>query len=186
MDLSVGKDSGGPKLTGWLAAVIIIPALTFIVYSDTFSYPFLFDDDLYIVRNPGIRSLGNIWPPAGTRFFGYLTFAINYSMGGLNTFWYHLTNYLIHVLNSLLVYILARLLFKTPAMQRSSIPSKGDISAPFALFVSTLFALHPVQTEGVTYITQRFASLAFLFYVTSAVLFLSWGGGGGGLGSRLS
>lgn len=180
--------------TGLITAAAVVSVLSFIAYSNTFSSPFLFDDDLYIVRNPGIRSLANIWPPTGTRFMGYLTFALNYASGGFDTTGYHAVNLVIHVLNSLLLYLLIRLIFLTPAMSGGGVgggaglptDSKlGEAAGPFALFVSTLFALHPVQTESVTYITQRFTSLAFFFYVLSVVLFLSWravsgreGGGG--------
>src|SRR5262249_51281659 len=83
-----------------------------------------------------------------------------------------LLNLLIHIANAFLVYILVLLLFKTPKMQSSS--SGPDRSFWIALSAAFLFVAHPVQTEAVTYIVQRLASFATLFYLLPVVLYLKW------------
>ena len=150
---------------------LVLTAATFAIYSQTFHFPLIFDDSIYIEKNLSVRNLSNFWPPAGTRYLGYLSFALNYHFGGLNPFGYHLVNVLIHAVNASIVFCLTLLTFRTPAMKRY----RGTSAAGPAIAVSLLFLAHPVQTQAVTYITQRFASLATLFYLLSLLLYLSAG-----------
>lgn len=148
-----------------------IAILAFIVYSNTFRAPFVFDDGMYITGNPEIRSLSNLWPLT-TRSLSYLSFALNFRFGGLDVFGYHLVNTAIHAANSILVFFIVSRTFETPWMKGA----RKDAWTAFgvALISSVIFAVHPVQTQAVTYITQRFASLATLFYLLSLAFFLSW------------
>ncbi|MBI5641948.1 MAG: tetratricopeptide repeat protein [Deltaproteobacteria bacterium] len=154
---------------GFIAAVLLIPVISFVIYSNTFSSPFQFDDYLYVISYNKNHPLSSFWPPTGSRYFTYLTFALNYSFGGLGTFGYHLVNVLIHSLNGIGVYLLVRETSKTPLLEGSGIPA-GSI----ALLSSVIFTAHPVQTEAITYVTQRFASLATLFYIFSLLAFIRW------------
>ncbi|MBI5642763.1 MAG: tetratricopeptide repeat protein [Deltaproteobacteria bacterium] len=158
--------------------VLALAAL--LIYSNTFSYPFVFDDGMYIVGNRGVHALSNFWPPVGTRYLGYLSFAVNYSLGGVDTTGYHIVNTFIHVLNGILVYLLVTLTFKTPWMEGAGIGDKKDAAFALALISSVIFIVHPVQTQAVTYVTQRFASLATLFYLLSLVLYIRWRASGNG------
>ncbi|MBI2340743.1 MAG: tetratricopeptide repeat protein, partial [Deltaproteobacteria bacterium] len=165
-----------------LKIFILLTLLVVLVYSNIFSAPFLFDDTGNIEGNPQIRDLANFLDPAGTRYVGFLSFALNYAAGGLNVFGYHLVNVLIHVANGFLVYVLVLLLLRLPAgsLEGSSInhqPSTIDhqrSSFPIALFTALLFLVHPVQTQAVTYIVQRFASLVTLFYLVAVVCYVKW------------
>lgn len=160
-----------------ILSALLITALSVVVYSNTFYSPFVFDDLIYILGNPDIASLSNFWPPEGTRYTGYLSFAVNYRLGGYEVFGYHAFNIAVHIVNGLLVYALARLTLETPLVKsRSGVKYAQTIPLISAL----VFALHPVQTESVTYITQRFASLAALFYILSLVLYIKWRLGSGG------
>lgn len=110
-----------------------------------------------------------------TRFIGYLSFALNYQIHGLDVTGYHIVNFLVHAVNAGLFYALVLLSFRTPILRSSSIaPFSGGI----ALFSSLLFILHPIQTQAVTYTVQRFTSLATLFYLLSTVLYVKWRVGG--------
>lgn len=150
-----------------------IAVLAFIVYSNTFHAPFVFDDGMYITGNPEIRSLSNLWP-LSTRALAYLSFALNFRFGGLDAFGYHLVNTAIHAANSLLVFFIVSRTFETPWM-KGALKERG---AAFGVaFLSTvIFVVHPVQTQAVTYITQRFASLATLFYLLSLGFYIAWRG----------
>ena len=145
--------------------------LGLIAYSNTFSVPFHFDDVLNIVNNPRLRDLSNFWPPSGARWFGFLTFALNYSLGGLDTTGYHIVNLAIHIINAILVYWLVLLTFKTPYFQQFTVHN-SRLTVPIALFSSMLFVSHPIQTQAVTYIVQRFTSLATMFYLLSIVMYI--------------
>jgi hypothetical protein len=178
-DKDTGKSPGygGGKssfFAGYTSAVafLLIAVTALAIYSNTFFSPFHFDDTGTIVENNKLRDLSNFWPPSGTRYIGFLSFALNYQVGGLEVLGYHLVNILIHIINGFLVWSLVTLTFKTPVMERSSANSK--LKYFIALTASLIFISHPVQTQAVTYIVQRFASLATFFYLLSLVLFVKW------------
>ena len=154
--------------------LFLIAFLGAAIYSLTFHVPFVFDDRTSIVENTVIRDLHRFLGPDGyhlhpRRFFGYLTFALNYRFGGLHVAGYHLVNLLIHLTTASLVYGLCRLTFRTPRMRESALAP----NAPYiALFAGLLFVAHPVQTEAVTYITQRLASLSTALYLLALVLWV--------------
>ncbi len=153
-----------------LISVFLIAVLGIIAYSNSFHVPFVFDDASSIVDNNVVHDVGNfLFNSAGysynpNRFIGYLTFALNYTWGGFDVTGYHIVNLAIHIINALLVYGLVVLTFKTPLMKGSSLAPRSRI---LAFFTAALFTVHPVQTESVTYIVQRLASLAALFYSAS-------------------
>ena len=154
------------------AALILFAAV--IPYLNTFHVPFLFDDVHTIVQNAAIRDLSYLWPPAGSRWFGYLTFALNYQVGGFAPEGYHAVNLVIHVLNGLLVYwIVTRILFLSLPPDAGHGSAQNEAHSRFvSLFAALLFVSHPVQTQAVTYIVQRFASLATLWYLVSWGLYI--------------
>src|SRR6266498_603770 len=152
-----------------LGAWLVIAVATALVYSNTFDASFHFDDIQNIVQNDALRDPSRLWPPSGGRYLGYLSFALNYRLGGLGVFGYHLANVAIHVCNGLLVFWLTALTLRTPAMRRAEV---GRIVRRYLpLTAGLLFAVHPVQTQAVTYIVQRFASLATLFFLLSLALY---------------
>ncbi|MBI5233515.1 MAG: tetratricopeptide repeat protein [Deltaproteobacteria bacterium] len=159
--------------------LFILALAGFIIYSNTLWSPFVFDDDLYIVNNPDIRDLRNFLNISGTRYVGYLSFALNYAFGGYGVLGYHLVNIFIHIANSLLVYALAVALSNAPIFRGSVLNVRL-----FAFSAALLFITHPLQTQAVTYITQRFASLAAFFYLMSLVLYLKARGDCAGGGTR--
>jgi len=155
--------------------ILSIVLLSLFAYSNTFHVPFLFDDKQNIINNPVMRELGAFFDPEaipniGMRYVGFLTFALNYTLHGLNVTGYHIVNFAIHVINAVLVYVLVHLTFRTP--QLSVIDPGSRLRNFIAVFSALLFACHPVQTQAVTYIVQRFASLATLFYLLSITMYV--------------
>jgi len=154
-----------------LPAVLLLALLALLIYSNTFSVPFVFDDIRNIVDNPQIKDLRNFLGFSGSRHIGFLSFALNYHFNQLNLFGYHLVNLAIHIFNGFLVYLFVLLLFRTPKMVSSDL----KIQTPWIAFATALlFISHPIQTQAVTYIVQRFASLAALFYLFAIVCYLKW------------
>ena len=148
---------------------ILIIALTGLaVYSNAFTSPFLFDDIFYITENHFIRNLGNFADLSGTRYIGLLSFALNYAAGGLDPIGYNLINISIHLINATLLYLMLSLLMKTPAL---SLPKESATSIAF--IAALIFVVHPVESQAVNYTTQRFATLATLFYLLSICLYIS-------------
>jgi len=172
---------------------VLLPVLLgLLVYSNTFYAPFNYDDFKDIRDNPIINNFSLFMEPSSlkdfskpeeynhfkTRFITLLTFAVNYRLNGLDVTGYHLVNLGIHIINALLVYLLATFTLKvTYCAGTGEIgPASGVLQQPglVALFTALLFVCHPIQTEAVTYIIQRLTSLAAMFYLLSIVLYIKW------------
>ena len=132
-----------------------------IAYANSLTGEFVFDDLATIVDNKYIRRLWPPWDPifiwgAGTRPVMGLSLALNYYIGGLNTLNYHVFNLAIHLLNACVLFDLVR-----------RVMGRVKFLANVAIFLSLTIALcwvaHPLNTESVTYITQRNESLMSLF-----------------------
>ncbi|MGC2064154.1 MAG: tetratricopeptide repeat protein [Thermodesulfovibrionales bacterium] len=167
--------------------LFLIAMAGLLAYSNSFTVPFQFDDRGVIAENSFIRDIDNLTPSAKVlanspryeynprRYIGYVTLALNYRWGGLDVTGYHVVNLLIHLINGILVYFFAALTFRTPYFNVSGTSDQGSgtqIPKFIALFAALLFVAHPVQTQAVTYIVQRFTSLATLFYLLSIVMYV--------------
>lgn len=157
-----------------LGHLLLVVALGALAYSNTFQAPFELDDLESIAQNPAIRALANFLPGGPgiafqpRRWVGYLTFALNYRLGGLDLAGFHLFNLSVHLGAALLVYALVRLTFRTPQLSGSRLAPRAGAAA---LLAALFFALHPVQTQAVTYIAQRLTSLATFLYLLALVLY---------------
>lgn len=165
-----------------LLHLFLVVLLGFFAYSNTFDVPFQFDDQINIVESPIVRDLGRLGDPdslnaphmkmaARNRPVGYLTFAFNYSLHGLDVTGYHIFNLAVHLVNAILVYLFFVCMFRTPLLEASALKSNPR---HVALFAALLFVSHPVQTQAVTYIVQRLASLATMFYLLTLVAYLKY------------
>ena len=150
-------------------SILSIIILGIIIYSNTFDASWHFDDHTAIVENYGIRNLKGTIFSGGSRWIGFISFALNYHFGKLDVFGYHLVNICIHLISAILVYFLVLLSFKTPCLKDNKI---SHYAASISLASGLIFVAHPIQTQAVTYIVQRFTSLATLFYLLSLVLFI--------------
>jgi Flp pilus assembly protein TadD len=137
-------------------------------YAHTLQVPFVLDDRTSIVENQLIKDLPGFladgFSQVPRRFVGYLTFALNYKLGGLQLRGYHLVNLGVHLLTSLLVYCFCRLTCTSRYLRASRLVRLFPL---ISLFAALLFVAHPLQTQAVTYLSQRVASLAALFYLLS-------------------
>jgi protein O-mannosyl-transferase len=134
------------------------------VYVPSFRSSFHLDDFPSIVWNLEIRTFHNVlmrWQRSPSTFVSYLTFVLNYQIGGLNVISYHIFNFLIHLGASLSLFFFAR-----------TVGSKHSLFV--ALLAGLIFVAHPIQTQAITYIVQRNASLATLFYITSLLCYAKY------------
>ena len=153
-------------------SIISIACVGIIVYANTFLCPFHFDDMPSIVDNPAIRHMGNlqgIWNYLPRRFILYFSLALNYHWHGLDVFGYHLFNLSVHLGAAIFVWWLTLLTFSTPVMKKEKIAQHAET---IALLAGLVFVAHPIQTEAVTYIVQRAAVMAGLFYLASLSLYV--------------
>ncbi|HEX4984603.1 MAG TPA: tetratricopeptide repeat protein [Burkholderiales bacterium] len=139
-------------------APALVVAAVLLAYFNAVGAAFQFDDYNVIVDNPAVHSLG-AWADSmpGIRPLLKLSYALNWKVSG-SPFGFHLVNVVLHAVNALLVLRLLRAL--APAM-----PWAGLAGA-------LLFALHPAQTEAVTYVSGRSVSLMALFYLAAAAAWM--------------
>lgn len=170
---------------GPLTHCLLIVFLGLAVYANSFRVPFLFDDISCIAENsalgtyfdqsvPDDKHYGDmdqdIINSMQLRVVTYATFALNYRLHGLDVAGYHVVNLLIHVTTAVLVYLLIATILRTPFFREH--PEGKSFRHTLPLVVSLLFVSHPIQTSAVTYIAQRFTSLATLFYLLALVFYL--------------
>jgi len=159
----------------------LVPPILVLALAATF-YPVLgadfvhWDDDVNFLRNPHFRGLGLTqlrWMLSTVTLGHYtpvawLTFGADYVVWGLRPLGYHLTNVLLHGLNTLLAYALARRLLAPGAP-----PSGGEPGLTIgAAFAALVFALHPLRVESVAWVTERRGLLAACFCLASALAYL--------------
>lgn len=145
-----------------LAQLALVAAVVLLAYANAFGVPFQFDDRVVITGEPVITGFHP--DPASRRFLGDLSFALSYRLSGDRPAGYHLVNVAIHLANALLVLWLARSVLRAEPLRRA-LTSGRDTR--IALLASLLFAAHPLQTQAVTYVAQRYASLAAAFFLLS-------------------
>jgi tetratricopeptide (TPR) repeat protein len=159
-----------------LVSGAILAAGALAIYSRTFSVPLLYDDDRSIAENLTIRHLWPIWqalsPPndvgVGGRPLLNLSYALNYAVGGTAVSGYHLVNLLIHLLAAWTLFALVRRTLLHPVLANRF----GSAATGLALAVSAIWAWHPLQTESMTYLSQRAESLMGLLYLLTLYFFV--------------
>ncbi|MFT3868011.1 MAG: tetratricopeptide repeat protein [Nibricoccus sp.] len=159
----------------WLFALCLIVAVAS-VYHNSFQGVMVFDDRPTIINNPTLREWRNpgavLRPPLDTTVSGRpvanVTFAANYAFGELRPWGYHLVNVLIHGAAALALFGGVRRILLLPRLAGCF----GKAATPLAGLVALLWAVHPLQTESVTYIVQRVEALMALFYLLAVYCFL--------------
>ena len=175
-----------PPLKELVIAMGAVFILALCAYSNSFKADFHYDDYHQVVKNEHIRELRDI--PSffregasatylsgdkGYRPLLYASFALNYRLGLYDVRGYHIFNLLLHVLNSVLVFLLVGAVLRAAGRRQSFAPS---------LAAALLFALHPIQTGAVTYISGRSVLLASFFCLSSFLFFMLSRSGGKGIG----
>ncbi|MBZ0165733.1 MAG: tetratricopeptide repeat protein [Candidatus Omnitrophica bacterium] len=157
-----------------LLAVVLLGVLGWLAYANSFHAEFHFDDYTYIVNKKEIRAIGDwraVYHALGhpSRFIAFYSFALNYHFHAYDVFGYHLVNWFIHVGNGGLMFCLTWLLLQSPRLGGRLSQRRTYLCA---LFAGLVFVTHPLQTEAVTYVVQRFTSLAAFFYLAAVVCYL--------------
>lgn len=143
----------------WLPFVVL--GAVVLLWLPALAGPFQFDDYNVIVHYPPVHSLATWWEAQpGLRPLLKLSYALNWALSP-SPFGFHLANLLLHLLNAVLLC----------AWARRSLP----LSAGGVLLLAALWALHPVQTEAVTYVAGRSVTLATTFLL-AGLLALARGG----------
>ncbi len=149
---------------------IFLSLIGLLIYLNSFDVPFHYDDFHYLQENLQIKSFKTLWDRLSEDYssvftgrpFLLFTFFLNYKLGGLDTFGYHLLNLLIHIINAFLLYLL---------FFRYGETDKGKGYSLRYLLASVLFLIHPINTESVTYISSRSSELSAFFMLASMLCF---------------
>lgn len=169
-----------PDLRHRFLAALLLFILLSVVYANSFNCSWHFDDYDNIVKNTGVQIKSLSWNDVEKSLYGivhsgrwsrplsYLSFAINYYVGGLNVFGYHLVNFIIHFLSSFFLYLFISSTLKLPVLNGRYEQQSHSV----ALLAAVLWAVNPVNVYAVTYIVQRMSSMAALFYIMSMYFYL--------------
>ncbi|RJP95167.1 MAG: tetratricopeptide repeat protein [Desulfobacteraceae bacterium] len=164
-----------------LNAALLLSLLIGLCYSNSLKASWHLDDTPNIVANPKIHmsslSLDSIYTsfhacPESDHLYRPIvmfSFALNWLAGQDEVTGYHLVNIAIHLLSAVFLFLASLALLLSPAMKKMD----QDRVFSIALLSAVFWAVHPIQIQAVTYIVQRMASLAALFYIVAIWAFLS-------------
>src|SRR6267378_1282356 len=144
---------------GQLIVCLGLVILVFLCFANALRNEFVFDDIYLVSVNNQIRSLNLPLLLSSYRPIRDISYAIDFALWGENPFGFHLTSILIHAANVLLVFALVRRLTK-------------DLVS--ATLTALIFAVHPIQTDAVTYIAGRRDVLFTFFYLLAFQSYLTY------------
>ncbi len=169
----------------YLAGFVSI--ITFIVYLRTLQNEFVgWDDNRYVFENPHIRSFdvallkwaffdfyaGN-WHP-----LAWLSHSLDYAIWGLNPVGHHLTNNILHAVNTFCVVILVIRLVEagkeTAIIKRPSAFMDDRVILITGVVTGLLFGLHPLHVESVAWAAERKDLLCALFFLLSIIIYMKY------------
>lgn len=145
--------------------IFLLGSATLLAYANSLEAGFQFDDFNVIVLNDAVHSLSAWWASMpGIRPFLKLSYSLNWSLDN-QPYGFHLVNLGVHLGNVLMAYALVRYWAARTAPE-------GSKPASVALIAALIFALHPANTEAVTYVSGRSVSLMAWFYLAGMLVFL--------------
>ena len=164
------KDISTSKKFDWSYSVLFaILALTVFLYIYVFKSNFLitWDDQKYITENASIKEISwvnfkNMFTSSYVNCYlplTIITYAIEYSLFGLNPVPYHVFNLILHLLNVYLVFIFIQ-----------KLANKKEIS----IIVALVFAIHPMHVESVAWVSERKDVLYSFFFLCSLISYLNY------------
>ncbi|MEN6374501.1 MAG: hypothetical protein ABFD75_06935 [Smithella sp.] len=166
---------GGKYAFTFVSLLVILLA----VYANSFYGDWHFDDFANIVNNPYIQIKDFSWENIKHCIYGleqqrpsrplaYLSFALNYQINGLDVFGYHLVNFIIHYFAAVFLFLFIYNTLKLPLLKERY----ENIAYPVALLAVFFWAINPVFVTTISYIVQRMALMAGMFYIMSMYFYL--------------
>lgn len=163
----------GPRLS--LLLLLLIAACTFALYAQFLRNPVVFDDNNFFGArvHPEYFTWQGLLQPRG---LAMASFEWTRVLLGLQIGWYRLGNLLLHIGNSLLLFVFLRRLFACVLWERrEESPAVAPLQVSgsvLAFFGALFFALHPVAVYGTAYLIQRTSVMANLFALVMMLLVL--------------
>jgi tetratricopeptide (TPR) repeat protein len=149
------------------------------IYSNTFHASWHFDDLPNILENERLHLTEFSWENIEKTFFSRprvgvyrpvacLSFALNYYFGRDNVFGYHIVNLSIHLLTAYFLFLFIYHTLNLPSLRERKVRDVYFV----ALLSAVFWAINPIQTQAVTYIVQRMASMSGMFYIMSMYFYV--------------
>ena len=175
------------KLRNMKALVAVaVSLMTFLVYLPSLGNTFLsWDDGIYVTENSATQKLDRAffrW--AFTAFHAanwhpltWISHALDYAVWGLNPLGHHLTNNILHAVNTFLVVLLVVKLMeacKPASLQAGKLTSSHYSPLIVAGVTGLLFGIHPIHVESVAWVSERKDLLCALFYLLSVMAYMKY------------
>ncbi len=167
-------------------AAFLVAVLAFCIYLPSLHNGFVnWDDDHYVYENPHIQSFGpGVFSWAFTKFYAanwhpltWISHSADILLWGLNPEGHHLTNIIIHSLNTFLVVLLAvRLMQVYEDRSRSGLFSDRRLLLVAPVITGLLFGLHPLHVESVAWVSERKDLLCAFFFLLSIIAYTGYAG----------
>ncbi|MCP4700402.1 MAG: tetratricopeptide repeat protein [Gammaproteobacteria bacterium] len=165
----------------FIISIAIIASITFFAYSGTLESEFLhWDDQLYVIENPHIKSFSkeNLYWMTGLHASNWhpltwLSHALDYALYGLVPGGHHLTNVILHCFNTIGLFALVIVLIttgQTSSSKKTETPRRALIAAGTT---ALLFGIHPQHVEAVAWVAER-KELLCLFFILLSVQAYVW------------
>jgi protein O-mannosyl-transferase len=179
-DFSINMGWDFPNKRKYATAFALLFFSLILIYSNSFDCSLHFDDFSNITVNQNIQITDLSWENIEKGLYGvigssrwqrpvsYFSFALNYYFGGLDVFGYHLVNFFIHFSVAFFLFLFIYHTLQLPMVR----DRYGKSAYSIALLSAFLWAVNPVQVAAVTYIVQRMASMAALFYLMAMFFYL--------------
>jgi tetratricopeptide (TPR) repeat protein len=159
-------ETGAGRRFQHLLPVLFLTVATFLAYAVSLNGTWAFDDTA-IGQYASVENALNLH--LGYRKIAYLSFLVNRWIDPISPINYRVTNILIHICNVLLVYTIALKTLGLPGWK----DKYGEYRFSVGLLAATIFALHPININAVSYIVQRMASLAAMFVLLALLCYLN-------------
>jgi hypothetical protein len=160
-------------------ALTAAAAAAVVVYLNALNNPFVYDDHHTVVTNTSIGSLGDLRAIVRhdvTRPLVNLSYAVDRRLWGERPFGFHLTNVLLHAIDVMLLFALARRALGDARDAGTGPPLETTV---MAFGAALLLAVHPMMTEAVGYVSGRSEVLCGVFFLTALMAGRRWLRGGG-------
>ena len=178
--LMTGPHQDDPPSKRWLP-ITLLTIFIILIYSNSFDASWHFDDYSNITRNArlhiseiSVQSLVQVFyakpgvPDKLFRPLPNLSFALNWYIGRTQLAGYHFVNLSIHIISAVVLYLFILRLFQSPRLRKYPREDHHFV----ALLAAMLWAANPIQVQAVTYIVQRMATMAAMFYIISMYAYL--------------